>query len=403
MRLVIDRLGHLGDAIAEGPDGPLFIKGFLPTEVIEGDDLAAMKIVTPSVHRVRAPCAHAKTCGGCMLQHAADDFVADWKQSNVRSALAGQGIETQFMPMHISPPKSRRRASFAARRTKGGVLVGFHARASDVLVDIAQCQLLHPELMEALPKLDPFIRLGATRVGEISVMVTQTMSGLDVVVTGAKDLDAEAQLQLARLTEAAGFARLTWNGETVALRHAPVLRFGRALVTMPPAAFLQATAQGEAALLAAVQRITAPARRIADLFAGLGTFALPLAARAEVVAVEGDSAMTTALSRAARTTEGLRHMDVQTRDLFRRPLEIDEFKGIDAVVIDPPRAGAEAQMATLAASKVPLIAAVSCNPVTFARDAKILIAGGYRLDWVQVVDQFRWSHHVELVAALSKQ
>jgi 23S rRNA (uracil1939-C5)-methyltransferase len=404
MKLLIDRLGHLGDAIAEGPDGPVYIKGFLPGEEIEGSDLAAMKILTPSVQRVRSPCAHAKTCGGCMLQHAADDFVADWKQNNVRSALAGQGIETEFLPMHISPPKSRRRASFAARRTKGGVMVGFHARASDMLVDIPNCQLLRPEIMASLALLEPFVKLGAARVGEISVMVTHTLSGLDVVITQAKDLDAEAQLQAARLCETAGFARLTWNGEIVAMRHAPMLRFGAALVTPPPAAFLQATAEGEAALLAGVQRITAPARRIADLFAGLGTFALPLAQRAEILAVEGDSAMTAALSRAARNTqEGLRHIDVQTRDLFRRPLEPDEFKSIEAVVIDPPRAGAEAQMHTLAQSKVPLIAAVSCNPVTFARDAKILISGGYRLNWVQVVDQFRWSHHVELVASLSRQ
>jgi 23S rRNA (uracil1939-C5)-methyltransferase len=398
VRLTIDRLGHLGDAVAEGPDGPLFIKGFLPGEVIEGDDLAAMKIVTPSALRVRPPCAHAKTCGGCMLQHASDGFVADWKQNIVRTALAGQGIEASFLPMHTSPPQSRRRASFAARRTKNGVTIGFHARASDMLVDIPQCQLLHPDLMASLPLLEPLVKLGAARVGEISITVTQTLSGLDVSVTGAKELDAEGQLQLARLCESAGFARLTWNGEIVALRHAPMLRFGRALVTPPPAAFLQATAQGEASLVAAVQRITAPARRVADLFAGLGTFALPLAERAEVLAVEGDSAMTAALTRASRNTQGLRHMDVQTRDLFRRPLEVDEFKGIDAIVIDPPRAGAEAQMATIAHSKVPLIAAVSCNPVTFARDAKVLIGGGYRLNWVQVVDQFRYSHHTELVA-----
>ncbi len=402
MKLVIERLGHLGDAIAIGDEGPIYLKGFLPGEAIEGDDLSAMRIVTPSENRVRPPCQHARACGGCALQHAADSFVADWKTEVVQSALRGQGIEAEFLPMHVSPPKSRRRATFSARRTKGGVTIGFHARASDVLVDIPNCQLLHPDLLAALPKLDPLVRLGATRVAEIQIQVTQTMTGLDVAVSDAKDLDATAQMELARICEAASFARLTWNGEMVAMRHAPMLRFGRALVTPPPHAFLQATAQGEAALLAAVRRAVGPARKIVDLFAGLGTFALPLAESADVLAVEGDAKMLAALSLGARGGENLHRVETQTRDLFRRPLEPDEFKGIDAVVIDPPRAGAEAQMATLAISKVARIAAVSCNPVTLARDAKILLAGGYRLDFVQVVDQFRWSHHVELAAGFSR-
>jgi 23S rRNA (uracil1939-C5)-methyltransferase len=282
------------------------------------------------------------------------------------------------------------------------VTIGFHARASDVLVDIPNCQLLHPDLLAAVPKLDPLVRFGATRVAEIQIQITQTLTGLDVAVSEAKELDAPAQMELARICEAAGFARLTWNGEMIAMRHAPMLRFGRALVTPPPLAFLQATAQGEAALLAAVRRAVGPARKIVDLFAGLGTFALPLAETADVLAVEGDAKMIAALSFGARNAENLHRVEAQTRDLFRRPLEPDEFKGVDAVVIDPPRAGAEAQMTTLAQTKVPRIAAVSCNPVTFARDAKILLAGGYRLDFVQVVDQFRWSQHIELAAGFSR-
>jgi 23S rRNA (uracil1939-C5)-methyltransferase len=184
----------------------------------------------------------------------------------------------------------------------------------------------------------------------------------------------------------------------IALRTAPVQRFGRALVTPPPGAFLQATEHGEAALLAAVTEAVGPARRIADLFAGIGTFALPLAERAEVHAVEGDPAMTAALEKGWRQAQGLKRLTVEARDLYRRPLDADELKGFDAVVIDPPRAGAEAQTVALAGSGVPVIAAVSCNPVTFARDARVLIAAGYVLDWVQVVDQFRWSAHVELAA-----
>jgi len=402
MILTIDRLGHLGDAIAMGPEGPIYLQGFLPDEVVEGDDLGHMRIVTPSPQRVKPPCAHARTCGGCALQHAADGFVAEWKQSVVQSALRGQGIEAEFLPIQTSPPKSSRRATLSARRTKSGVTMGFHARASDVLVDIPQCQLLHPDLMAALPSLEPLVRLGATRVAEIQIQITQTQTGLDVSVAQAKELDAPAQMELARHCETAGFARLSWNGEVVALRHAPMLRFGRAMVPPPPQTFLQATAQGEAALLAGVMRAVDGAKRVVDLFAGMGTFALPIAEAAEVRAVEGDAAMLAALSQGARHASGLHRVQTETRDLFRRPLEPDEFKGIDAVVIDPPRAGAEAQMQVLAKSAVPVIAAVSCNPVSFARDARILLNGGYRLDNVQVVDQFRWSHHVELVAQFTR-
>lgn len=402
MKLTIERLGHLGDSLANGPDGPLFLKGFLPGEVVEGDDVQNLRITTASPDRVRPPCNHARACGGCSLQHASNDFVAKWKSEVVRSALQGQGIDAHFLPQHISPPASRRRASFSARRSKGGVLIGFHARASDLLVDIPNCQLLLPQILAALPKLQEVVRLGATRVAQITLQVTATASGLDLAVSDGKELDAQSQMALARLCESAGLARLTWNGETVAFRHAPMLRIGPALVSPPPGAFLQATAEGEAALLAGVRRVLHPARKVVDLFAGIGTFALPLAQQAEVLAVEGDEKMLAALGQAARNAQGLHRVDTQSRDLFRRPLEPDEFKGFDGVVIDPPRAGAEAQMRTLAASKVPHIAAVSCNPVTFARDAKILLAGGYGLDFVQVVDQFRWSHHVELVAGFSR-
>ncbi len=406
MILTIDRLGHLGDAIGTGPEGAVFVPQMLPGEVVEGDvqgdRMVTPRIITPSPNRVKPPCPHARTCGGCMLQHASDPFVADWKTEVVRSALQGQGLTTEFRPMHTSPPRSRRRATLAARRTKGGALIGFHARGSDTLVSVPNCQLLHPDLMATFPGLEALVKMGGSRSAEVSLMVTRTESGADVVVTGGKPLDAQARMDLARVTEAQGFSRLTWDGEVIALRAAPMQRFGRALVSPPPGAFLQATGPGESALLAAVNIAIGPAKRIVDLFAGVGTFALPLAERAEVHAVEGDAAMTAALLKGANNAQGLRRVTVETRDLFRRPLEPDEFKGIDAVVIDPPRAGADAQTACLAVSGVPVIAAVSCNPVTFARDAKVLLAAGYMLDWVQVVDQFRWSAHVELVARFSK-
>ena len=405
MILTIDRLGHLGDGVAQGPDGAVFVPQMLPGEVVEGDlqdgKLLNPRIVTPSVNRVRPPCVHARSCGGCLMQHSADPFVADWKLRIVKGALDGQGLTTLFRPIMTSPPRSRRRATLSARRTKGGVLLGFHARASDTLVAVPNCQLLHPDLIATFPALESLVKIGGSRSSEMSLTVTRSLAGPDVVVTGAKTVDAAVQLDLARLAETHGFARLTWNGEMVALRAQPMQRFGRALVAPPPGAFLQATAEGEIALLQAVALAVGSARKITDLFAGVGTFALPLAERAEVHAVESEAAMLTALDKGARAAEGLRRVTVETRDLYRRPLEADEFKGVEAVVIDPPRAGAEAQTRTLAAAKVPVIAAVSCNPVTFARDAKVLVNAGYSLDWVQVVDQFRWSAHVELAARFS--
>jgi 23S rRNA (uracil1939-C5)-methyltransferase len=406
VKVTIDRLGHLGDGVAMGPEGAIFVPGMLPGEEVEGtlqgDQLADFRIITPSVNRVKPPCSHAKTCGGCMMQHAADAFVADWKLGIVKGALDRQGLDAVFHPIITSPPKSRRRATIAARRTKNGALMGFHARASDMVVDVPNCQLLHPDLMATFPALEALVKLGGSRTAEVSLTVTKSLSGPDVMVVGGKELDSNLILELARTAETFGIARLTWNGDTVALRIAPMQRFGRALVSPPPGAFLQATEEGERALLQAVAMAVGPARKIVDLFAGVGTFALPLAERAEVHAVEGDAAMMAALDKGARNAEGLKRVTVETRDLFRRPLEDDEFKGVDAVVIDPPRAGAEAQMAVLAKSKVPVIAAVSCNPISFARDAKLLIAGGYHLDWVQVVDQFLWSAHVELVARFSR-
>ena len=406
MILTIDRLGHLGDGVAQGTEGPVFVPQTLPGEVIEGeihgDIVPQFRIVTPSINRVRPPCPHARTCGGCMMQHAADPFVADWKVGIVKGALAGQGLSAEFRPILTSPPRSRRRATVAARRTKGGALLGFHARGSETLVAVPNCHLLHPDLLAAFPALEALVRIGGSRSSEMALTITASLSGVDIVAEGGKDADPATQMELARLAETHGIARLTWNSEIVALRAMPMQRFGRALVAPPPGAFLQATAEGEAALLRSVALAIGAARKITDLFAGVGTFALPLAERAEVHAVESLPAMLAALEKGARGAEGLRRVTTETRDLFRRPLEPDEFKGVEAVVIDPPRAGAEAQTRTLSRSDIPVIAAVSCNPVTFARDAKILVNAGYSLDWVQVVDQFRWSPHVELAARFSR-
>ncbi len=395
----IFRLGHQGDGIAEGP---VYAARTLPGEVVQGilvgSQLTDIRVDTPSDQRVTAPCRHYKACGGCQLQHASDAFVADWKVDVVRNALAGQGLNAEMRPIHTSPPQSRRRATIAVRRTKKGTLAGFHGRASDTITEIPDCRLLHPDLLAAIPVAGALALLGGSRKGVLAVTLTLSDAGLDVAVKGGKPLDGPLEQALAQATEHHKLARLTWDDEVIAMRQPPVQSFGAAEVIPPPGAFLQATKDGEQALLKAVLEILQGAKRVADLFAGSGTFSLPISEHAEVHAVEGEAAMTRALDQGWRKAQGLKHVTTEARDLFRRPLMPDELQKFDAVVLDPPRAGAEAQVAELAQAKPPVIAYVSCNPVTFARDAKTLVDAGYALEWVQVVDQFRWSSHIELAA-----
>lgn len=403
MRLTIDRLGHLGDGIAPGP---VFVPRALPGEVVEGDvahgRMDRPAIIAPSPDRRSVPCRHYDSCGGCALMHATDAFVSGWKVEVVRAALAGQGLAAPIRAVHTSPERSRRRAVLAGRRTKKGAIVGFHGRASGTLVDLADCHVLDPRLTAALPGLRRLTEAGASRKGELALTLTLSEGGLDLSARGGKAPDRDLRLTLAALADDLDLARLTWDGETIAARRPALQRFGRALAVPPHGAFLQATREGEAALLAAVRAAVGPARRVADLFAGAGTFGLPLAEEAEVHAAESDRDMIAALTAAWRQTSGLHGVTAEARDLFRRPLLPDELTRFDAVMLDPPRAGAEAQVREVAASKVPVVAYVSCNPVTFARDAHNLAQGGFALDWIEVVDQFRWSVHVELAARLSR-
>ncbi len=401
--LTIKRLGHQGDGIAEGD---IFAPFTLPGEVVmgevSGNRMAAPTILTPASERVKPPCPHFKSCGGCALQHASDAFLADWKTGIMQAALGAQGLTAGFLPIVTSPVRSRRRATLAGRRTKKGALVGFYGRGSDVIMPIASCTLLHPDIIAAIPRLEQIVTLAASRKGKVNVAVTYSPTGLDVDIGGAKAADGPLLAKLGAVCRQLGFARLSWNGEVIATRTPPAQMFGTALVTPPPGGFLQATEAGQAALTGAVLAAIGPAKHVADLFAGCGTFTLPLAERAEVAAYEADAAALNALDRGWREASGLKRVTSEARDLFRRPLLPTELEIFAAVVIDPPRAGARAQAEMLAQSAVKRIAFVSCNPVTFARDAAILTKGGYRLEQVQIIDQFRWSPHVELVAGFSR-
>ncbi|TBN39832.1 class I SAM-dependent RNA methyltransferase [Paracoccus subflavus] len=406
----VERLGRRGDGVAVGASGRALAPLTLPEEQIEGEAMdgriAAPRILAPSPDRVRPPCAHYRACGGCSLMHASDGFATAWKRQVVETALAARGLSAPVAGVQVSPPRSRRRAVLSGRRTKKGALVGFHARASDVIVDLAECHVLRPQITAALPLLRRIVVAGAARGAELSMTVIHGPAGLDLSVTGGKPMEPALFQTLAALADEGDLARLTWQDQTgdgqSITRRPPALPMGRARVVPPPGAFLQATAEGEATLTASVRNIVGGATRIVDLFSGCGTFSLPLAETAAVHAVEGLAAPLRALDAAWRGAPGLNRITIENRDLARRPLLADELAAFDAIVIDPPRAGAEAQAREIARCEVDRLAFVSCDPVSFARDAQILAGGGLRPVRLWIVDQFRWSPHVEIVADFAR-
>lgn len=405
--VTILRLGHRGDGVATEDGQTIFAPRTLPGEVVEGERegnrIPKPKIVNPSSERVRPSCPHYKRCGGCALQHAAESFTSHWKEEQVRRALEANDLQATFRPILTSPPRSRRRATFALKRTKLGAIVGFRAPASHEIADIPSCELIDTDLASARPFLEQVARELGTRKGVLSATLTALDTGLDITLTGGRSLDHSELEGLAALARSFGIIRITWNGETLTQEARPRVSFSGISVAPPPGSFLQATKEGEEALRSAVLEITQGAGRVADLFAGVGTFALPLSRHAETHAVENSPEMLDALDEAWRSHGGLRRLSVEERDLHKRPLLGEELARFDGVVIDPPRAGALEQSVELARAGPERVAAVSCNPVTFARDAARLSAGGYRIEWVQVIDQFRWSTHVELVACMSRR
>jgi 23S rRNA (uracil1939-C5)-methyltransferase len=398
---LIEGLTHLG--LGKLDDGRTLLPRVLPGEEVSVDQDGTVRIITPSADRVAAPCRHFKTCGGCAMQHATDAFVANWKQEIVRKAVTAQGLTTQFRELATSPARSRRRAKFAGQRTKKGVMLGFYAKGTDTIIAVPECQLITQGLHDARPALEALIMFAASRKSHVSFTVTETAVGPDISVETEKELTSQLRMELAVFAQQHGLSRLVWQDEVIVTMTPPAQDFGGVSAVPPAGAFLQATKHGEAALRDAVMEITEGAKSIIDLFAGSGTFALPLSKNAEIHAVEGEADMIAALDRGWREGKNLKRVTSETRDLFRRPLEPDELRKFGAAVIDPPRAGAEAQIATLCASEIKKIAMVSCNPVTFARDAKALVAAGFTLNWLQVVDQFRWSPHVEVVGSFTRK
>jgi 23S rRNA (uracil1939-C5)-methyltransferase len=386
----IVRLAARGDGVTEsGRHVPLAAPG----DLYEGDALIAA-----GPHRADPPCRHFPECGGCQLQHVDDPAYAAFLVDRIASALAAQSVVgADILPPHISPPRSRRRTALSTER-KGKVAIGFNAAGSHRVIDMHECHILRPELFALVAPLRKLV----ARTGGRGARMTIADQGIDVLLEGAEADGLEASEMLTSFAQRHQLARLSiddgygpqprWEPEPV------TITLGGIAVPLPQGAFLQATEDGEAALVSGVREAVGPARVTADLFAGLGTFALSLSGR--ILAAEG--ARDAALSLKAAANGAQRQVFVDHRDLFRRPYTVSELNRFEAVVADPPRAGMKEQAEALAASSVPRLAMVSCNPATFARDARTLLDGGYRLDWIKPIGQFRWSTHVELVGAFSR-
>ncbi|WP_316202499.1 MULTISPECIES: class I SAM-dependent RNA methyltransferase [unclassified Bradyrhizobium] len=406
-RLVIDHVGHRGDGVSLSSGEALYVPYTLAGETVEAavvpghpDRRKLLAVEAASSERIAPFCAHFGVCGGCAIQHWMPGPYQQWKRNIVVETLRAAKVDCEVADLIDAHGAGRRRATFHARMGTHEVLrVGFSAANSHDIVPIDRCPILDPALDGALETAWALAEALKPTGKPLDIQATATSNGLDIDIRGSGPLPPPRIAALSRLAEQHRLARLTRHGELVLMRNAPVVTMGTAQVTLPPGSFLQATVQGEETLAQLVMERIRKAKHVADLFCGVGPFALRLATRARVTAMDNDAGAIAALQRASGTP-GLKPIKAEARDLFRRPLMPPELRDIDAVVFDPPRQGAQAQARQLAASKVPVIVAVSCNVTTFARDMRMLIDGGYKLETVVPVDQFRHTPHVELVARL---
>lgn len=407
--LSIDHIGGQGDGVAEGGEFvPLTLPGERVRVRMEGKRGEVVEILQPSPDRIAPVSPQYGDCGGCSLQHWAAKPYLEWKREQVRLILGREGLECEIAPTFASPPASRRRLALHARPGKGGAIIGFKARKSWRLVEITECPIAHPDLVRAFPALR---KLAAGFLDHPksapTLHVTTTLSGLDIDVTGIErrkggGLSADRRMQIAEVASQFDFARVTLAGEILYQERQPVVRFGRAVVALPPGSFLQAVQGAETEMARLAVEAIGGADRVADLFCGAGAFTFPLAEKASVLAGDSAAPAISALKAATGTAPGLKTIVAEARDLFRRPFLAVDLKGIEAVVFDPPRAGAEVQSHEIGASGASTVVGVSCNPVTFARDARILTNAGFRLEHVTPIDQFLWSAHVELVGVFRR-
>lgn len=406
--LKISRLGAQGDGVAEGDGGAVFVPFALAGEtvraLVDGERGQLIEVDAASIDRVAPSCRHFGTCGGCQLQHLAIDKYRDWKRGLVEQALQARGLAIDVLPLFSVGEGARRRATMTARRIGKVVELGFHGAGSHDLVEVGMCPVLAPEIVAILPGLRGLLADLLQPDAGARVYALACNNGLDVDVTGSLGKpSAQGLAKLAKAADALGLARLSLNGDPMYQAGQPMIRCGQAEIVPPPGVFLQASSAAEAEMARiAIGAFGKKARQVADLFCGVGAFSFVLASKAKVVAIDNDSAAIEALQDGIRRTQGVRGIETRMRDLFQEPLSRKELEGFDLVVFDPPRAGARAQAEMIARSKVPTVVAVSCNPATLARDLRILVDGGYRVDSVHPIDQFLYTHHVEVVAVLRR-
>ncbi|MDO8978737.1 MAG: methyltransferase [Afipia sp.] len=405
-RLTIDHVGHFGDGVAPADGANIYVPYALGGETVDvlpspghPDRRALAHVVTASPERIDPFCPHFGTCGGCAIQHWQPDAYRTWKRQLVIDTLHHAGIDCEVSELIDAHGTGRRRMTLHARQSQQGILrVGFAAAGRHEIIAIDHCPILDPAMHGAIEAANEIAELLRPVSKPLDIQVTAADNGLDVDVRGSGPLGTSLLTSLSKLAEKHNLARLTRHGELVIMRKPPVVRVGKAQVTLPPGSFMQPTAAGEATLAELAFARAKGAKHIADLFCGFGPFAFRLAEKFKVSAFDSDAVAVTALQNAVKLTQGLKPIKAEARDLFRRPLMPQELRDYDCVVFDPPRQGAQAQAQQLAASRIALAVAVSCNPATFARDARILIDGGFKIDSVTPVDQFRHTPHVELVA-----
>ena len=401
-RLTIDRLGARADGVADTGSGAVHVPYALPGETVRaardesGLRARLLHIETAAADRVAPFCPYFGICGGCATQHIAQASYAAWKRDIVVQTLLRAGFDAPVGPLIDAHGRGRRRITLHAR-FDGGTRVGYMAARSHELVEIAFCPIAEPELKES-PRMAAALAERLRTSGKpLDIQITSTETGLDIDIRGHGPVSERLRQALVATAIDLDLARLSVHGDILIEQRAPLVTMGRAQVSPPPGGFLQATRAGEEILAWIVAESCGSARRVLDLFAGCGPFSLRLAERSEVHAIDGDRGSLAALDKAARASTGLRPITTETRDLFRRPLLGPELARFDAVVFDPPRAGAQTQAIQLARAKIPLAIGVSCDVGTFGRDAMILAEGGYRLARVWPVDQFKFSPHVEIV------
>ena len=418
----IDTLGPKGDGISDSKRGRVYVDRALPGETVRadirrGDDGMLrgeiLAVVDPSPHRVKPPCPNYDVCGGCTLQHADEGFYREWKVAIVRDALRRKGLtpKTWREPVFV-PPATRRRATFNAHKHNGKVTLGYFRRRTHRITDIRACLVADPAIMSLRDKLAPLLAPILTEGKDADIFIQMVGGRFEIAITGAVGKKGKPDLPvreaIAELAQKADINRISWRGkergerddiEVMIERNRLIAKFGPLDVALPPLTFLQPTAPGEAALVDSVMELLPASGKFADLFSGCGTFSGPMLVRGSVDAYESVAPAIRALDKA----KGALPLKAFRRDLDREPLQRDEANRYDAIVFDPPRAGAAEQAKALASAKTAQLIGVSCNPATFARVARILVDGGYRLDSVKVIDQFTWSHHVELVAGFSKK